>query len=213
MKIIGGIVSYEDGVKTVEGDQFSPTRKVKVELNFALEEGGDDQDAAVNAVLDKAQLFVTRKLGLSAPTAAATRRKPDSGTPAVTPARTKEDLAREAGVAEGSKPGPKRTGASQAPTADPAAVVEPDPAAVAATVAPTAQEDEFSVPATLVVTPVSDDALNSEVQRVNQKLKDPVKIRGLVAEFKPADWTQQFTLRDIPQAQRQEFLTKLKNLA
>jgi hypothetical protein len=69
MQIIGGIVAYEDGVKNTMGDSFSPTKKVRVELNFSLDLGeGVDQ---IQAVLDTAQSLTLAKLGLKVPTASA----------------------------------------------------------------------------------------------------------------------------------------------
>jgi hypothetical protein len=66
MQILGGVVRYEDGIKTTAGDQFSPTRKVAVELNFTLDatDANGSTDPAIHQVLDKAEAFVNSKLGI-----------------------------------------------------------------------------------------------------------------------------------------------------
>jgi hypothetical protein len=66
MQILGGVVRYEDGVKNTVGDQFSPTRKVAVELNFTLDatDANGSTDPAIQLVLDKAEAFVNSKLGI-----------------------------------------------------------------------------------------------------------------------------------------------------
>lgn len=61
------------------------------------------------------------------------------------------------------------------------------------------------------VAEVTDAELQSAVQRKNGELKAPDLIRALIAGYNP-DPTKQFTLREIPQAQRAEFIDKLAAL-
>jgi hypothetical protein len=218
VQIIGGIVAYEDGVKTVAGDQFSPTRKVRVELNFSVDQG-EDGHAAIQTVLGTAQAFVRTKLGL-APNTGKAADSVEHPHPAQKAAEAtagvsgKEALAKAAGVSEAhvaaatpTPKAPKRTPAlkPEAPKPDPAAVIEEagDPASV---------EDEFAVAAEEEVKPISDEELNNAVGKKNAKLNNPVLIRSTIAEFKPDGWTKQFTMRDIPQDQRAAFLMKLEAL-
>lgn len=232
MKIIGGIASYEDGIKTVAGDQFSPTRKVRVELNFSLDDG-DDADKSVTAVLDKAQAFVLGKLNLKAPTAAATAtvapkaaettapgpkaprapRKPAAGTQtdiedltgAAKPAgKTKADLEREQMEALGAG-GAKGETIVEKPAAAPAKTEDPDDLSglMGDAPAPAAKE-------------ITDADLNDAVQKKNGEINSSQnpggpRIRKLVSEF-IEDKSKQPILRDIPQAKRAEFLVKLGEL-
>ena len=218
MKIIGGIIAYEDGVKTVGGDQFSPTRKVRVELNFSIEDG-EDAEATIDKVLTKASAFVHQKLvGSKAASGAATAAAPATSpvaaaTPPAAGGKTKADLeAEKVAAATPRKPGrpPKIVSPEPVKAADPASmedvtIVQPEPMKPAAD--PASMEDLTTVqPAE-----VTDKDLNDAVQKKNAVLKNPVAIRGVVAQFNP-DPTKQFTLAQIPQGQRREFLSRLDAL-
>jgi hypothetical protein len=221
MKIIGGIVAYEDGVKTVPGDQFSPTRKVRVELNFSLDDG-EDADKSVTAVLGKAQAFVNGKLNLSTATAAVTSsvqttegkppraprastKKPDAaaaqtdleeltGAPAASGGKTKADLEAEMLAKAGGK---------QPEAAKPAA--DPDDLS-------SLMGEQAAAPAK----EITDADLNHAVQETNGKINTPEnpggpRIRKLVSQFIP-DPTKQPILKDIPQDKRAAFLAELAKL-
>jgi hypothetical protein len=224
MQIIGGIVAYEDGVKTTAGDQFSPTRKVRVELNFSVDQGEDGQ-VAIQTVLGTAQAFVRTKLGL----APNTEQKPAAGTttgraPSEAPATANAPKRGPGRPAADPKPDIKTDKDKLAEAAGVAAPVvgkdapkpeaKPDPAAIVdeETTAVVEEEDPFAVPAAEEVKPISDDDLNSSVGKKNATLNKPPLIRDLVATFKPEGWTKQFTMRDIPQARRPDFLKKLSEL-
>lgn len=213
MKFIGGVVRYEDGVKTTEGDQFSPTRKVACELNFSLDEG--DGDDLIQSALDKAQAFVNGKLGLKVPTAAvrtgrvaAEATAPKTAEPEPVKAqgpkrRTKADLAAEAGL-------PAKADAD--PAADPDELVTPEPKK-----APPADELDDLLSGEEKPVEITDADMNSAVQKRAGKFREAsddkgnVKIRELVATYNPEP-DKQFVLRQIPQADRAGFLKKLEAL-
>lgn len=219
MKIIGGLIAYEDGIKTVPGDQFSPTRKVRVELNFSLDEG-DDSDACVGAVLDKAQAFANSKLGLTAPTAAATTtvktvegEKPAAGGRRRGPGakakdgdgKTKDDLAEAAGV-----PASANQEVSKAADPDELDGGASEPA-----------NDELSDPLAELeqeeVAEISDAELNSQVtkhlEKIGAKPGDPryATVRKVMAEHIEGEGPK--VLRAIPQAKRVAFLAALAKIA
>lgn len=216
--ILGGTVAYEDGVKQQAGDTFSPTRKVRVELNFAVpEDPGIDADAVLAEVMEKAVNLTNEKLGITKPTRAAKTVVAETGkvTPPakVVTGKTKADLeaellAKDKANAPASKRGPKpKVVADAAAVVDDAAVVAaetPDAAVVDAA----SMEDWSSEP----VTEYTDKDMNDHVTKKNATLKNPVAIRALIGSYNP-DPKKPFTLREIPQAQRQVFLDKLEALA
>lgn len=214
--ILGGTVAYEDGVKQQAGDTFSPTRKVRVELNFAVpEDPGIDADAVLAEVMEKAVNLTNEKLGITKPTRAAKTVVAETGkvTPPakVVTGKTKADLeaellAKDKANAPAAKRGPKpKVVADAAAVVDEAAVVEEATAPVADAAS---MEDWSSEP----VTEYTDKDMNDHVTKKNATLKDPVKIRALIGSYNP-DPKKPFTLREIPQAQRQVFLDKLEALA
>jgi hypothetical protein len=214
--ILGGIVAYEDGIKTTAGDQFSPTRKVRVELNFAVpEDPGIDASAATEEVLDTAISLVQKKLGIKAPTPAAKT--------AVVETRTKADLTAEATAKAGGEPAteaaktvrrgpgrpPKAPDPTPAPVADAAAVLDDDTASVSEAIAGAETVEDWSAPMAVEIT---DKDLNDAVQKKNAVLKNPVAIRTLIGNFNP-DPKKAFSLSSIAKEQRQTFLDKLGALA
>lgn len=208
--LTGGIVSVEDGTK--KSEEYAPPRKVRVELHFTLPEGTSDGQTFLDAVASQADTKVRELLGQKPAAAAAPKA---AETPAATPRRgpgrpaaepkpdTKSDkdkLAEAAGVAAEVK-------GKDAPKPDPAAIVDDETSAVVEE-----EEDPFSVPAAEEVKPISDEELNSSVGKKHAILGKPPLIRDLVATFKPEGWTKQFTMRDIPQEKRADFLKKLSEL-
>lgn len=61
---------------------------------------------------------------------------------------------------------------------------------------------------------VSDQELTAHTTRRNAELGDPGKVRALIQTYKPADApaTRVWTLAEIPQEQRADYLAKLKDL-
>lgn len=214
--LTGGIVSVEDGTK--KSEEYAPPRKVRVELHFALPEGTSDGQMFLDAVAAQADAKVRQLLmGTTAAPKPADAPRRGPGRPAADPKpeqygksqgiealkTDKDKLAEAAGV------GAPVTG-KEAPKPE----MKPDPAAIMddETAAVVEEEDSFSVPAVEEVKPISDEELNSSVGKKNATLNKPPMIRDLVATFKPEGWTKQFTMRDIPQAQRPDFLKKLSEL-
>lgn len=214
--ILGGTVRYEDGIKTTAGDQFSPTRKVAVELNFAIpEDPGVDAHSYVNDVLDQAINLANQKLGIKTATKAAKSitvgaAEMDAANKAQV-VMLKEALAEKLAEKAPAKRGPGKPKATEVVDEIPldgavAAVSANSPVSVTAD--PASMDEWGSEP----VTEVTDKDLNDSVQKKNAVLKDPQKIKGLIGAFN-ADPKKPFTLREIPQAQRQTFLQRLDALA
>lgn len=185
-----GVVSIEDGKKA--DTEYTPARKVRVELHFDVPEG-QDADAAITQVSALADAHVRRLLGQPVVQTIA-ENKP------VIPAQTAEKVApKQAGARK--KPDPVKVVLTPEPAADPAAVTD-EPA------------DDFSAPAATVaeVRPITDADLHSAAQKKNGEIKNPLAIRTLVSTFRPAGSNVAFQLAEIPQDRRQEFLDKLAKL-
>jgi len=215
--LLGGTISYEDAVKQNPGDQFSTSRKVRVELNFAVpEDPGIDPDSVLSEVMEKAIALTNEKLGIKTAT-----RNAKSNTITVTPGATavtipvtKADLEKEATEkAEGKKRGPGRPKATPAEkpaedwdTGNASPTSATDVASQSSAPAESAS-DEWEVPAQ---TEITDAELHKAVQGKAEKT-DVVKIRQLIASFNP-DPKKPFKIAMIDQTQRQTFLDKLKDL-
>lgn len=224
MQILGGVVRYEDGVKNTVGDQFSPTRKVAVELNFTLDatDANGSTDPAIQLVLDKAEAFVNSKLGIVAKTLTAkvvipgevVKPKADEPkTPKKAPKvaeKTKADLEREAGLT-GPMPG------KEAPKTAP----DPDElttsAEVSAPTEPTPQADPNDISDLLGETakPITDADLNDLAQKTMQRINKPEnpggpRIREMIKGYLPEG--AQPVMAKIPADKRAEFKEKLDAL-
>jgi len=192
--ITGGTVAIEDGTKAKE--EFAPARKVKIELSFSVPEGEEGQKF-LRAVADVAEDQLRSMLGrpvVQTTAAPAPAPKVDARPPKAPKAKekTKEDLAREAGVLVDSKP------------AD--GLDESD--------GPALKDDDDLSDLIGEVAPITDTELGKAAQETNGRLKsahgdkhDPTVIRKLIAEF-----SDNKRINDIPAAKRQEFLNKLKAL-
>lgn len=205
-QITGGSVTVEDGLKAKE--EYAPARKIAVTLNFSTPEGGDGIALLdfVSAVANGRQLALlhgkapapaeaTAKLETPAPDTA--KVKTTRAKTLVVPAeKTKDDLAREAGVlVDDLDEAPKK-----------AAVAE--------------EKDELAdllgdTPAVVV----SDAELGKAAQEKNGDMKGkagwaPEKIRELVGTYVQVDGKPKpgAKLQEIPQAQRSDFLKVLKAL-
>lgn len=226
--ILGGTVRYEDGIKTTAGDQFSPTRKVAVELNFAIpEDPGIDASSYVNNVLEQAITLTNEKLGIKTATKAAkiveARSANGNDADRLEAANREQAKLLQTALAEKIAEATKKPRGPGKPKAA-AEVVDEIPLDGAST--PTtaknataeAQATAASDPASMEewgsepVTEVTDKDLNDAVQKKNAVLKDPPKIKGLIGAFN-TDPKKPFTLREIPQAQRHTFLQRLDALA
>lgn len=183
INITNGSVSVEDGTKASE--DYTPARKVRVELHFDNPTADD-----INTAGDLASAQVDRLLGRTATAAEATKRT----------RRTKEQIAAD----EAAK--------NSAPSADPLDDLEPSKPAEAAPPPPAEEVDELAgllggagVPPAEEITDV---ALTEAVTKTNAATRNPPAIRALVDSYNP-DPTKTFQLRQIPQEKRAEFLKKL----
>lgn len=183
--VTGGLVAYEDGRKSPE--EYGPTRKVRVELSFTVEDGEDAQ-GVLNDILILARGRVRTFLSDQTVEPAG-----EAAAPATTrKRRTKAEIEADeaaAKVAEASTGG--EGGGEQT--------------SVKENVAPPA--DEWETPAA----EITDEDLNSAVTKKNATLADPPKIRTLIGTFNP-DPTKVFQLKQIAPAQRADFLAKLEAL-
>lgn len=201
MSIVSGTVCIEDGNPAKTGD-FDPKRKVKVELTFAVPEGGNSTDF-LDLTARTADTKVRELLGRSASPAAIT---------AAAPAPSRVDTPVE----------PKKaTRAKKEPT-------DKDKLAAAAGL-PVEGLDESEVPAPkpgpddslddllgdAAPAPVTDAELGKKAQEKNAALKvangekhDPTTIRKLIAKFAG----EGKRINDIPAAKRHDFLKELDAL-
>lgn len=190
-----GVVSIEDGKKA--DTEYTPARKVRVELHFDIPEG-QDADTAIAQVSALADAHVKRLLsGQAANPTTGTAAPLTTTSSASTSTPVTEKTTRQAGA---RKPKPVEVVLKPEPAADPAAVTD-EPA------------DDFSAPAAVAeVRPITDADLHSAAQKKNGEIKNPLAIRTLVSTFRPAGSNVAFQLAEIPQARRQEFLDKLAKL-
>lgn len=177
-----GVVSIEDGKKAET--EYTPARKVRVELHFDVPEG-QDADTALAQVSALVDAHVRRLLGL--PTVI--------GNPA-------PETAKQAGPR--GKPKPVQVVLPVETKVDPSsvsdeAVVEDLPVDFLAVPEPEAK--------------ITDAELHFAAQKKNGEIKNPLAIRSLVSTFRPAGSQLAFQLAEIPQDRRQEFLRKLKMLS
>jgi len=198
MKIIGGMIAFEDGIKKTE--EYAPARKAHVELKFEVEEGAD-ADAAIDYV---SKVAMAKTYDMLAATEAKAPDKLARGRPRKEPegARTqvehaatverpktdKDKLAEAAGIAEAPKELEK-------PTADAASIVD---------------EGDDLGDMLAPQEPVSDVELNDALQKKNAVLKNGALLRSVIKEFVPEGKSVNAT--NIPQEKRHEFLAKIKAL-
>lgn len=204
MSITSGRVSIEDGKKAAE--EYAPARKVIVDLHFEVPEGSDYTtmlELAATTANTKVQELLGRAAAakhvvaaavvdntkvVETPKAAKASKK--EAAPAK-PEKTKDDLAREAGVLV-DDPAPKASVKPAAPTADDLGDILGEEAAPVA---------------------ISDAELGSAAQKKNASMHDkagwaPAKIRALVL----AHAGEGKQLRDIPATARAQFLQELEAL-
>jgi len=205
--ISGGVVCIEDCKKHsgYPDPQFAPTRKARVELFFAVPEGANEQ-AALDYTTTVANNKVVEILSgqkpetSSAPVTQATpetprKPKPKDKVPEIPKPveKTKEDLAREAGL----------------PANDIISTIDE-------TEAPAKGEDDLGdVLGEAAPAPITDAELGKAAQEKNARMKAeqgekwaPSKIRDLIAEYAGAGKR----INDIPADQRPSFLVLLKGL-
>ncbi len=215
--VTGGVVSVEDGTKAAE--EYSPARKVRVELHFAVPEGGSAApvlDAVSTLAAEKVdQLLGRRAAPLSASSTVTLPGSESQDPPKTRTRRTAAQIAADEALKKAdpavdptlplddpSAVGDEDIFVSTAQPEDPAGGFAADPSAIV--------EDDLTTAGP--VTTITDDDLNAAVQKRNAELKAPPVIRELIGSFAP-DRSKPFSLSQIPQAQRQDFLDKLAALS
>lgn len=202
--ITGGVVFVEDGTKSDQ--EYSPARKVRVELRFDIPDEAalpGNLGSAIAFVGDVASAEVARLLGRT-PAADTTRvvrviepGQPGSITPQVeTPKRTrrtKEQIAADEAAAKGST--------------DPLAGVE-EKAPAADSVSGDDLLGDLLGGGGEPEPEVTDAELNAAVQEKAKTFKDVPSLRKLIQETFGAK-----TLADVPQERRGDFLKQLAALA
>lgn len=187
----------------------------KVELRALIGESESEEE-----VLDRVSALAVSKtysmLGVKAPNAPAARPAP---APVATTASVPQDDTPVAEETPATTTKPKRGRPSGTTAAEIAARAEAEAAAAstARTPDPTDTGDEDDTPETgadfgdEAPVEVTDADLNAAMQKKNAELQDPARLRAIVAGYNP-DTTKSFTLREIPQAKRAEFLAKVAAL-
>lgn len=205
--IDGGTISFEDGKKPAE--EYAPARKVRVEFTFSTFEQGTDEEAdrIIRVVGDRAKAEVGRLLGVTQISQAA---QTVEGQLAASVAATAPTTTRKRApkVEEAASPPADTAGAPGADAKSPEA-----PAAEASPTAP-GGGDEWGSPAT---EEIADKALTDAASKHSERLgalgdtNAVTRIRKLIGTFNP-DETKQFSLTQLPQAQRADFLAKIAGL-
>lgn len=213
--ITNGSVLIEDGTKTAEkADQYDVSRRVRVELSFAVGEG-QSAVAVLDHVAKIADMKVHEMLGRkrtaasdialnTAVTSAAgtVEEKPKATRTRVKPAEETKAPADELDLTAGPK----------------AAVSQADELGLdlnaGSGVSEGGQDDDDmswmneEAPAAKEIT---DGELGERAQHKHKELQDGKPIRALLDKYNP-DKTKVCQLRDIPQAKRQAFLDELAAL-
>lgn len=195
--ITGGMIAVEDGRK--EGDQYAPTRKVRVELTFDVKDGQDatevlDHVGATAAARVKSILFGTAPVAVAAP---APTPAPISADSAEKPTRTRRTKA-EMEAARAAEVTPLPAVAPFHPASDPSAIVDDGGAA-----APVQADPGLDI---------TDRGLLTTVTDINARVKNAPAITRIIMKYCPKDGIAP-SLKRIPTEQRVAFLTELREWA
>jgi hypothetical protein len=224
-KITGGVVSIEDGTKAKE--EYSPARKVRVELHFDVPEDQDGK-AYLDAVAAQAQAKVMELLGgkvVPAVSQAAPAQPAGEKTLSDKDAKAKAlglpttDLTAKPGDAKPEAPKAAPRGAAAAAAkkkadAEAAKAAAPkdedDLTGEIAPEAPAATASDDDELFTVQPEEITDADLNHIVQVKNGELdgKGGAAIKKVISSYNP-DPTKAFTLKQIPQASRAEFKERI----
>lgn len=196
-QITSGTVSVEDGTKKAE--EYTPPRKVRVDLNFQVAEGEDGQP-----MLDRAAVMASAKVN------ELLGRVQTAGLPAHAPAPAAEPAAKTPGR-RAPKATPEATPAGEKPPVvqSKASLSDPEPAADASLIV----EEAITISAPAEpVKPISDKDLHDALTRKVSDLGGSAAVLDLIRKYKPAGHTGQFSSNQIPQDKRAAFLEELKAL-
>lgn len=214
-------VRASDGIKTVD---YAPPRLYDI---TALITPTDDEnvDRLIADTLDRIKAAGDRYLHGTTAAPKATAVANDAATVTDTPVddpaprkrrRTATEIAADAALAKAAHP--KGETDYSAVTDDPSLIASPDDDFKIEGEPPAPEDDpanaveDFSIDGEPEVSEeITDAALNAAVQRKNSELGDPEAIRAVIKTYNP-DPTKTFQLREIPQAKRAEFITKLGGL-
>ena len=200
MQIVGGTISFEDGVKKAE--DYAPAKKARVELRFDVAEGAD-VDMAIEYVRKACVEKVYAMLGVNAASAVA-QEPAKRGRPPKEKAVAAEHEEAVAGVtktAETISDKEKLATAAGLAPAFPEYKTAPDPAAMG---------DELDdILGEVEEPPVTDADLNSAVQTKNREIKNHMRIRGVIWNYNGGPGK---VIANIPQEKRQQFLKELSLL-
>ena len=190
-KISGGVVSVEDGTK--KNEEFTPARKVRVELRFDVIEG-EDAETMLAQTAALADGHVKHLLGQSREVAGPSPQAVQAAPVAKQPGKRATKAAETAPVA-GEKPAPI------------VVVLPPEPK----TVDPM---DDFSDTGEAANTvEITDKQLHDAMTHKAAELNgNPEPIKAVVKQFRPASHNGKFGATDIPRTgpSRQNFLDALK---
>lgn len=226
--VTGGSIQFEDAVKhSLDTDgKYGVTRRAIVTLAFDVGEGADES-AQLTRVSDLARAKVSYLLGNGKTPAAASAdnaavvtdpQTPAADAPKTRKRRTAAEIAADEAAAKAATvvADPKTSSASADAASIGSPVETPGPSGTsdqsASGSVDASDMSAFDVPAGGVLEVISDAELNDAVMKKNGELKDPPKIRALIATYNP-DPTKAFALAQVAPASRQEFLDKLAALA
>lgn len=180
-KITGGVVAIEDGTKKTE--EYTPPRKVRVELRFDVAEGGD-ADKMLTEVGEKVNAKVAELLGMK-PVAAKPAKPPSDKKPADKPKEVVTDPVQNATVTLVAK-----AEDDDLPGAEPS-----KPTAVTAEAVAEKAKD------------ITDAELLSAVSKRNGETKNPAAIKATAAKFSKSG-----RVTEVPQEKRAEFMQALAEI-
>lgn len=189
-------------------------KSAQVELKVLLYPG-EDVGAQLDDAFDIADRSANRAGGFksTAPKKQAVTQPAPQPEP---PARTKADLAKELGIEDAvdvvvEEEKPKKRGRGRPPKKKPTPVAKEEDASGMSEFDVAAEEVEAEVEdETAEVEEVTDKDLNAAAQVASESI-GPDQVKGLISKRSP-DKSKKFTLRQIPQEDRSQFLTDLDRL-
>lgn len=227
-------VTFGNGIKR---EEFGPTKKAEVTITAAVDKGQDGR-----ATLDEISELALRKtaelLGAPRPaeqplppTSSASQASPAEAEPQRRTRRTKEQIAADNAAAEAAKQAATNPTGNTPPADEWAGVAAGTDAPAASeqqaadttqpsgddtTQKTTAATDDWTASETATIT---DADLNQHCSTHAARVKDPLKVRGVIAKFNPGTDAfnpdkggKKFGVSDIPQEQRPSFVKALEDL-
>lgn len=211
-------VTFGNGIKR---EEYGPLKKAEVTIT-AIVDTGHDGVAALNYISKIAQDKVRELLTLQGQPAAAAATTPPAD---VRPEEAVQDAVAGEAQAEPQRRTRRTKAQIEADAAAAAAAQSPPatetPAETAASPSdPSTEDDEWAAAAPEQVH-IADSVLNGTCSETAGRLKEGggIKVRNVIRAFAPEgdEWNEskggrKFTVNDIPQTQRADFIAKLKAL-